>query len=149
MYSGANPTIASYNASVVYFYNAAGSLSCFENKNIFLHWKKRTSLLQRWRCSCKFKSRIGSRTLKKRWCYHQLTKPFYMYLCTIVFLSIHYSEQPRVDVIITNFCDFCKFSAKKLAFFSKTNVMIQFVHNLALFWVKNANFFAEFFREKI
>jgi hypothetical protein len=32
---GPNPTIASYNASVVNFYNATGSLVCFENKNIF------------------------------------------------------------------------------------------------------------------
>jgi hypothetical protein len=32
--------------------------------------------------------------------------------------------KPGVDVMITNFCDFCQFSAKKLAFFSKTNVMI-------------------------
>jgi hypothetical protein len=35
--------------------------------------------------------------------------------------------QPRksgVDVMITIFCDFYPFSAKKLAFFSKTNVMI-------------------------
>jgi hypothetical protein len=27
--------------------------------------------------------------------------------------------------------------------------MIKFLHNLALFWVKNAKFFAEFFRENI
>jgi hypothetical protein len=32
--SGANPTIASYNASVVNFYNATGSLARFENKNV-------------------------------------------------------------------------------------------------------------------
>jgi hypothetical protein len=32
--SGANPMIASYNASVVNLYNAAGSLAFFENKNI-------------------------------------------------------------------------------------------------------------------
>jgi hypothetical protein len=51
---------------------------------------------------------------------------------------------PGVDVMVTIFCDF---SAKKLAFFSKTNVMIKFSHNLALFCVKNANFFAEFFAE--
>jgi hypothetical protein len=30
-----------------------------------------------------------------------------------------------VDVMITIFCDFRQFSAKKLAFFSKTNVMIK------------------------
>jgi hypothetical protein len=59
---GANPTIASYSASVVNFYNATGSLVRFINKNtFFLYSKKRSSLLQRWRCSCKFESRrIGS-----------------------------------------------------------------------------------------
>jgi hypothetical protein len=31
--SGSNPTIAIYNASVVNFYNATGSLARFENKN--------------------------------------------------------------------------------------------------------------------
>jgi hypothetical protein len=39
--------------------------------------------------------------------------------------------------------------AKKLAFFSQTNVMIKILHNLALFWVKNANFVAIFFDENI
>jgi hypothetical protein len=41
-----------------------------------------------------------------------------------------------------------QFSAKKLAFFSKTNVMIKFLHNLALFLVKKANFFRRFVRWK-
>jgi hypothetical protein len=41
--------------------------------------------------------------------------------------------RPGVDVMITIFCDFCQFSAKKLAFFSKSNVMIKFLHNLASF----------------
>jgi hypothetical protein len=36
--SGANPTIASYNATVVNFYNATGSLVRFENKNIFFYF---------------------------------------------------------------------------------------------------------------
>jgi hypothetical protein len=59
---GANPTIASYNASVVNFYNATGSLARFENKNIIFYFSKHSSLLQRWRCSWKFKNRrIGSR----------------------------------------------------------------------------------------
>jgi hypothetical protein len=35
---GANPTIASYNASVVNFYNATGSLARFENKNIIFYF---------------------------------------------------------------------------------------------------------------
>jgi hypothetical protein len=33
--SGANPTIASYNASTVIFSNATDNLARFENKNIF------------------------------------------------------------------------------------------------------------------
>jgi hypothetical protein len=81
-----------YNASFVIFYNATGSLARFENKNILFYvfffysgvvavnskfvglarfenknilfyFEKRSSLLQRRPCSCKFKSRrIGS------WC---------------------------------------------------------------------------------
>jgi hypothetical protein len=51
--------------------------------------------------------------------------------------------------MITNFCDFGQFSAKKLAFFSKTNVRIKFLHNLALFRVEMLNFFVEFFGENI
>jgi hypothetical protein len=44
---------------------------------------------------------------------------------------------------------FANFRRKNwLAFFSKTNVMIQFLHNLALFWAKNAYFFAKFFGKK-
>jgi hypothetical protein len=46
-----------FNASVVIFYNATGSPARFENKNILFYSGKRSSLLQRWRCSCKFKSR--------------------------------------------------------------------------------------------
>jgi hypothetical protein len=57
--------------------------------------------------------------------------------------------QSGVDVMITIFCDFRQFSAKKLAFFSKPNVMIKFLHYLALFWVKNANYFAKIFGENI
>jgi hypothetical protein len=40
--------------------------------------------------------------------------------------SPHHRAPPRVDVMITILCDFLQFSAKKLAFFSKTNVMIKF-----------------------
>jgi hypothetical protein len=46
---GASPTIACYNDNVVNFYNATGSLACFENKNISFYFEKRCSLLQRWR----------------------------------------------------------------------------------------------------
>jgi hypothetical protein len=51
--------------------------------------------------------------------------------------------------MITIFGDFCQFSAKKMALFSKTDVMLNILHNLALFWVTNGIFFAEFFGENI
>jgi hypothetical protein len=38
-----------------------------------------------------------------------------------------------VNVVTTNFSDFCRFSAKELAYFFKTNVMIHFLHNIAVF----------------
>jgi hypothetical protein len=41
---GANPTIASYNANVVKFYNTAGSLAHFENKNIIFYLLLKTLL---------------------------------------------------------------------------------------------------------
>jgi hypothetical protein len=42
--------------------------------------------------------------------------------------------------MIAIFCDLRQFSAKKLPFFSKTNVMMKNFNKLALFSVKNANF---------
>jgi hypothetical protein len=41
--------------------------------------------------------------------------------------------------MITIFGDFRQFSAKKFAFFSKTNILVNVLPNLALFSVKNAN----------
>jgi hypothetical protein len=58
-------------------------------------------------------------------------------------------QRPRADVMITIFRDFRQFSAKKLAFFSITNVMIINLHNLALVRVKNVNFFAKYFGKNI
>jgi hypothetical protein len=40
-----------------------------------------------------------------------------------------------------NFLRFLPNFGKQLAFFSKTNIMIKILHNLALFGVKNANLF--------
>jgi hypothetical protein len=61
-HSGANPKIVSYNASAVKNCSAPSTLERFEYKNIFFYYEKRSSLLQRWRCSCKFWSlRIGFR----------------------------------------------------------------------------------------
>jgi hypothetical protein len=56
--------------------------------------------------------------------------------------------RPGVNVMKNILGDFCQFSAKKLAFFSKTNVMIKILHNLALFGVKNA-IFCNFIGENI
>jgi hypothetical protein len=56
---------------------------------------------------------------------------------------------PGVNVMITIFCDFRQFLAKKMAVFSKINAMIKILHDLAWFRVKNANFFAEIFGENI
>jgi hypothetical protein len=43
-----------------------------------------------------------------------------------------FTNTSGVDVMITIFCNFCQFSAKKLAFFSKTNAMIKFSQKLAV-----------------
>jgi hypothetical protein len=53
---GANPTTSSYTASVVKIYNATSSRLRLEIKKFFF-FEKRSNLLQRWRCSCKFSSR--------------------------------------------------------------------------------------------
>jgi hypothetical protein len=44
---GANPTIVSYKARAVNFYNATSCLARFENKNMTLYSEKRSSLAQR------------------------------------------------------------------------------------------------------
>jgi hypothetical protein len=54
-----------------------------------------------------------------------------------------------VDVMIIIFCDFHQFSAKKLAFSSKINAMIQTLRNLAVFGTKNADFLPNFSGENI
>jgi hypothetical protein len=48
--------------------------------------------------------------------------------------------RPGVDVMISIFFDFRQFLPKILAFFSKTNVMIKYFHNLALLRVKTPIF---------
>jgi hypothetical protein len=57
--------------------------------------------------------------------------------------------RPGVDVMITIFCDFWQFLANKLAFFSKTNVMITIFAKTSSSLSKNANFFAKFIGENI
>jgi hypothetical protein len=47
--------------------------------------------------------------------------------------------------MITIFCEFRQFSAKKWRFSQKLMLWSNFYQNLALFWFKNANFFADFF----
>jgi hypothetical protein len=57
------------------------------------------------------------------------------------------SKRPGVDVMITNFCDFYQFSAKKLPFFSKVSVMIKFLQKWQHFEQKRQNF-RHFLRRK-
>jgi hypothetical protein len=58
-------------------------------------------------------------------------------------------DSPRVDVMITIFCDFCQFSAKQFAFFSKTKCYDQIFAKSSSSLSKIANIFANFFGENI
>jgi hypothetical protein len=61
--AGANPTIVRYNASAEKIYSPTSSLVRFENKIFSSALKNALAYyIQRWRCSCKFRSRrTGSR----------------------------------------------------------------------------------------
>jgi hypothetical protein len=52
------------------------------------------------------------------------------------------------NVMITIFCNICQFSAKKLAFYSTTIVMIKNLHQLAVVGGKKRQFFANFLGQK-
>jgi hypothetical protein len=85
-----------------------------------------------------------STSTSRLWSHGSGTRP----RCTTSKTFWRKSRWPGVDVMIEIFCYFWQFSAKKLAFFSKTNVMLKILYNLALFWVKNA-IFCNFFGENI
>jgi hypothetical protein len=51
--------------------------------------------------------------------------------------------------MITIICGFRQFSAKKMAFFSKTKVMMKVLHNLPSFFSQKRYFYADFFGENI
>jgi hypothetical protein len=53
-----------------------------------------------------------------------------------------------MDVMIIIFGVFCQFSAKKLAFFSKTNVMITIFAKTSISLSKKRQFFRQIFRRK-
>jgi hypothetical protein len=55
---------------------------------------------------------------------------------------------PGVDVMITIFCYFRQFSTKKLAFFSKTNVMINFLQKTCSGLNKKRQYFRRKFWRK-
>jgi hypothetical protein len=74
---GANPTIVSYNASIVKINNATGSQVRFENKCIFFYFIKCSSPLLRWRCGCKFKS-------------HRIVSSHLLFKCTFGFANQRY-----------------------------------------------------------
>jgi hypothetical protein len=62
---------------------------------------------------------------------------------------MQYVHIAGVNVMITIFCDFGQFSAKKLAIFLKTNVTIQILQKNAVFGTKNAKMCLPIFLEKI
>jgi hypothetical protein len=54
--------------------------------------------------------------------------------------SWRWSRKVGADVMITFFCDFRQFSAKKMAFFLETNVMMKSLQKLTVYILhKNAN----------
>jgi UDP-glucose 4-epimerase len=61
-----------------------------------------------------------------------------------VFFFLHRRQGDQASMLWSQFS-----AKKKLEFCSKTNVMIKILDNLALFWDKNANFFAEIFGKNI
>jgi hypothetical protein len=52
--AGANHTIVSFNVNAIKIHNATSSLVHLEKNSAK---EKRSSLQQRWRCSCKFRNR--------------------------------------------------------------------------------------------
>jgi hypothetical protein len=72
-------------------------------------------------------------------------------ICCLVFLLLKLRFNIDKKIVALHFGRFfysqTHLGSKKLSFFSKTHVMITILHNLALFWVKNANFL-HFFRRK-
>jgi hypothetical protein len=61
----------------------------------------------------------------------------------MLFEGIQFTKKarPGVDVMITIFCDFRQFLAKKLPFFSKTNVMIKIFAKTSSSLSKKRQFF--------
>jgi hypothetical protein len=62
--------------------------------------------------------------------------------------KIFHLANPWVDIMITIFGNFRQFSAKKLAFFSQTNVMIKILHNLGFVLSQKRQFFRQILRQK-
>jgi hypothetical protein len=93
-----------------------------------LYFEKRYGLLQRGRCSCKFKKTIGS-------------APDSAVVLKRVFVPT--VKTSWVDVIRTIFCDFRQVSATILAFFSNTNIVINFCKKLAVAYAKKCHFLAQ------
>jgi hypothetical protein len=60
----------------------------------------------------------------------------------------NFSRSTGADVMITIFCDFCQFSEKKLAFFSKANDMIKFLKKTSCSFEQKWLFFGQFFWRK-
>jgi hypothetical protein len=58
-------------------------------------------------------------------------------------------DRSGADVKVAIFCNFCHFWGEKMAFFSKTNVTVEFLLIVAVVYVKNAHFLPNCFGENI
>jgi hypothetical protein len=125
---------------IVTRYGPSSILDDFFQKLVWSHFYHVGAALANWVCckSCRMK---GTGTiLEHRFTYNIRLRKIYNEL-----------KQPtRGRCYDHNFLRFSPiFGKKNLRFSQKTNVMIKILPNLALFCVKNANFFAEFFGENI
>jgi hypothetical protein len=73
-----------------------------------------------------------------------LLKNLFLFILKMLTLS-----KTGVDVKITIFCDFCQLTAKKLAFLSKTNVMINFFEKTSSHLSKKRQYYRQFLLSNI
>jgi heme/copper-type cytochrome/quinol oxidase subunit 4 len=97
------------------------------------------AMLVFWLLQCSY---IG--TYFHDWMYVHIAMLQFSYVICM-FVSINEKQMPRsslsprtpgVNVVITILCDCCQFSAKNWCFFSTTNVIIKFFHELGVVWAK-------------
>jgi hypothetical protein len=98
-----------------------------------------------------FESRQGVRFLglyTLHCCNYQFSPHWYCVNLTEIYYKCILKCRQGVDVVNTIICDFRQFSAKKLAFFSKTNAIIIFCKKNIRSLSKKTSIFRQIFRRK-